>query len=77
MIFYQKLLEGLVGTSLEPDDQARLKAIANLAPGDFKTVRDRFIFIANDGLIHHTLVAALKNEAEVKKAFFKTASIGF
>ena len=77
VIFYQKLLEGLVDEPLESENMAKLKDIRNLAPGDFKTVRDRFIFASDGGLNHHTLVAALKNEALIKNVFLKTASIGF
>ncbi len=77
LIFYQKLLEGLVDEPLDDENIAKLKDIRNLAPGDFKTVRDRFIFISDDGLNHQTLVEALRNESEIKKVFLKTGSIGF
>ena len=77
VIFYQKLLESLLDSPLDSLTKATLKNVSNLGPGDFKTVRDRFIFAPNDGLDHQTLIAALKNESEIKKVFLKTASIGF
>lgn len=41
MIFYEKLLAGLVKTPLDEKVIPRLRQLTNLAPGDFKTVRDR------------------------------------
>ena len=75
--FYDKLLKSLTDSVLDPESEAILKGIANLAPGDFKTVRDRFAFYPKEGLTPKILIEALKNEAEVKKVFNKGASIGF
>ena len=77
IIFYDKLLKGLTYRVLDPESEAILKGIANLAPGDFKTVRDRFAFYPKEGLTPEILIEALKNEADVKKVFNKGSSIGF
>ena len=77
IIFYDKLLKSLTDSVLDPESEAILKCIANLAPGDFKTVRDRFSFYPKEGLTPKILIEALKNEAEVKKVFNKGTSIGF
>ena len=77
IIFYDKLLKGLTDGLLDPGSEATLKSIANLAPGDFKVVRDRFAFYPKEGLTPQILVEALKNEADVKKIFNKGSSIGF
>jgi len=77
MIFYEKLLKGMVQGRLDPANRGRLREIPNLAPGDFKTVRDRFAFASKDGLSHQSLIDALKTEAEIKKLFTNNNAIGF
>ncbi len=77
VVFYNKLLKGLVEAPLDLADQAMLTEISNLAPGDFKTVRDRFVYSSKNGLTHQTLIEALKNETEIKKLFGKDNPIGF
>ena len=76
MIFYEKLLKGLVDGSLSQANQAKLREIPSLAPGDFKTVRDRFVFSSKNGLTHQTVIESLKNEAEIKKLFTTDNPIG-
>ena len=71
------LLKGLTDGVLDPENETILRGIANLAPGDFKTVRDRFTFYPKKGLTPEILIEALKNEADVKKVFNKGSSIGF
>jgi len=54
-----------------------LMQIADLSPGDFKTVRDRYAFHPSNGLKHETLVEALGEEARVKKVHQGGKAIGF
>ena len=77
LIFYGKLLKGLVDGPFDPGNRARLREIPKLAPGDFKTVQDRFAFISKKGLTHQSLIDALKDEAEIKRLFRKDTTIGF
>jgi len=77
LIFYEKLLLPLVGPNFNPEHQERLRGITDLAPGDFKVVRDRYIFSQNRKLTHGQLIQALADEAEVKQQFLDGKPIGF
>ena len=59
VIFYRKLLSSLVKSPLDGKNEKRLMQIADLSPGDFKMVRDRYAFHPSNGLKHETLVGAL------------------
>jgi transitional endoplasmic reticulum ATPase len=52
IIFYKKLLEPLLSTQAGKQGYNILKQICNLAPGDFKTIRDRFSFYSPEDLSH-------------------------
>lgn len=78
VIFYRKLLLPLTDTPLDEKTEASLKSIHDLAPGDFRIVRDRFSFYQRKQISHRILTDAL--EAEVKaKNFHKYGGkrIGF
>ena len=77
VIFYRKLLSSLVKSPLDGKNEKRLMQIADLSPGDFKTVRDRYAFHPSNGLKHETLVGALGEEARVKKVHRGGKAIGF
>ena len=77
LVFYNKFFKDLVARDLTPDDQARIMAISNLAPGDFKVVRDRYGFSKNKNLSHIMLIQALVDEAQVKQQFLDGKPIGF
>ena len=77
IVFYRKLLSSLVKSPLDWKNEKRLKQIADLSPGDFKTVRDRYAFYPSNGLKHETLVGALEEEARVKKVHRGGKAIGF
>ena len=77
VIFYQKLLEPLTATSLDKDTREVLKRITDLAPGDFKVVRDKNFFHHPEDLSSQSLVQALQEEAEVKKFHRGRKHIGF
>jgi SpoVK/Ycf46/Vps4 family AAA+-type ATPase len=75
--FYQKLLASLVDGSLDPQTLQALENIADLAPGDFKVVRDRYSFYPKDEVNHGVLVQALREEARMKKIHKGDTEIGF
>jgi SpoVK/Ycf46/Vps4 family AAA+-type ATPase len=77
LIFYQKLLAGLLETQLDRKSRAVLKNIPNLTPGDFKTVRDRFSFYPQDKLCKDMLLTALEDESRIKENHMNTSKIGF
>ncbi len=77
VIFYKKLLSPLIKSTLDRENEDRLRGISDLSPGDFKTVRDRYSFHPNRGLKHQTLVKALEEEVRVKKIHRGGNSIGF
>ncbi len=77
VIFYRRMLAPLVhGTStrgvLDP-----LCRCSNLAPGDFKIVRDRFSFYSRKEITHEILVQALLEESQIKVGRNRTNPIGF
>jgi SpoVK/Ycf46/Vps4 family AAA+-type ATPase len=75
--FYGKVLANLVGAPLDNKVKSKLQRISNLAPGDFKTVRDRFVFHSPGSLTHQILVYALLEESRIKDAHTQKRSIGF
>ncbi|MDA8141427.1 MAG: ATP-binding protein [Desulfobacteraceae bacterium] len=77
VIFYQKLLGGLVPSPLDETSFSALKRIQNLAPGDFKIVRDRYSFNASPDLSHQMLIADLTQEASIKNLHGKLRQVGF
>ena len=77
VIFYRKLLSSLIKSPLDGENENRLRKIANLSPGDFKTVRDRYAFHPKRGLKHQAFVRALEEEARVKKIHCGGNAIGF
>ncbi len=54
-----------------------MRRIANLSPGDFKIVRGRYAFYPKRGLKHQAFIAALEEEARVKRIHAGGNAIGF
>ena len=77
VIFYEKLLTGLIDTPLNQKSRAVLKSIPSLTPGDFKTVRDRFSFCPREEIDHEMLLNALEDESRIKNDYNKGTKIGF
>ena len=77
VIFYQKLLEPLTATLLDKATEEALKRISDLAPGDFKVVRDKNFFHRPEDLSPQSLVQALQEEAEVKNFHKGRKHVGF
>jgi len=66
VIFYQKLLSPLINIPLNEENEESLKSIPDLAPGDFRIVRDRFSFYPSNQINHRILIDALETEVKTK-----------
>jgi transitional endoplasmic reticulum ATPase len=78
-IFYKKLLSHLACEPLGEEHKAFLHGMTNLAPGDFRVVRDQFSFNAAGRVAHRELLNALSVEARLKegKDGEETRRVGF
>jgi AAA+ superfamily predicted ATPase len=77
LLFYDLFLSPLTHAQLDDPHRQQVKAMQNLAPGDFKVVQDRYSFYPKEDINHHTLVEALKKEAELKIHKDNSRQIGF
>lgn len=77
LIFYQRFLEPLTGSPIDQEQRAFLKNMTNLAPGDFKVIRDRFSFCGREEATHQLLLDALQEEARLKQVHLKEKKVGF
>ena len=68
--------ERMFKTLLSDGEFAELKTLQNLAPGDFRTVRQENFYLA-DEQSNMDRIEALREECRVKKDGDKTAKIGF
>jgi SpoVK/Ycf46/Vps4 family AAA+-type ATPase len=71
-LFFERMFK----TSLSKDDAAELDKIGNLAPGDFRTVRQEMFYLG-EGQTNEELIAALKEECSLKKDDDSLSKIGF
>ncbi len=75
--FYQRLLVELCQEPLDGNQQRRLNQIADLAPGDFYTVRQAMSYLGEGhNFTHDDLLAALEAESRAKR-FGKSGNFGF
>ena len=70
--FFEKMFK----TELSKEEIAELNELTNLAPGDFRTVRQEQFYLG-DEITNFDRIAALKEECSHKKDGHKTATIGF
>jgi len=77
LLFYDLFLGPLVPDPLNPEVLLEVKQIKNLAPGDFKVVRDRYSFHPPEDINHGMLIEALQNEAKLKICHTQSNQIGF
>jgi transitional endoplasmic reticulum ATPase len=66
-IFYKKLLTHLAGDPFDEAHKALLCGMTNLAPGDFRVVRDQYNFYPTGQTKHRDLLNALSVEAKLKR----------
>ena len=74
VLFFERMFD----SKLSPTEAAQLAAISNLAPGDFRTVRQGLFYLGSDAT-NAELLAALEHECAVKNAnrFADKGKVGF
>ncbi len=75
-LFFDKLLGDLSGKKLDEKDAVSLEKIDNLAPGDFKVVRQKYSFMPREKVSNISLITSLQSEVSSKNGV-KTGRIGF
>lgn len=76
-VFYKKMLAPLARKRFDQNIMGKLRAVSGLAPGDFKTVRDKFAFLSPQRVDHKAMVSALYDEAAAKAQHQGVAPLGF
>ena len=71
-LFFERMFK----TELTGEEFAELKALKNLAPGDFRTVRQEQFYL-DEEQTNRDRIAALKEECLLKKDGDKSSKIGF
>ena len=77
IIFYNKFFAPLLGQEADRKTLLELKSFCSLAPGDFKTVRDRYIFRNKEKISETEILNALQEEARIRNLHAGRKSIGF
>ncbi len=77
MGFYEKLIAPLIPDPPDSIVMNAVKKLSGLAPGDFKSVRDKFRFRNKNDITHNALVTALADEAMLKDLHVGKTNIGF
>jgi hypothetical protein len=77
LLLYDRLLAPLGAAPLEGAARRALEQERDLAPGDFKVVRDRFALRPRGEARPEALVAALLEEARLKRARAGARPVGF
>jgi len=68
--------ERMFGTKLTEEERRRLSDVRNLAPGDFRTVRQAMYYLG-DSVTNLQRISELARESAVKRDGRKTGAIGF
>jgi transitional endoplasmic reticulum ATPase len=76
-LMYATILAPLVQRPVTGKVEMDLKLLTRLTPGDFKTVKDRFVFREREDITHEALLAALREEERIKAVHAGEKSIGF
>ena len=71
-LFFERMFKA----TLTDEEFSELKALRNLAPGDFRTVRQEQFYLG-EAVTNEERIAALKEECNLKKDGDHSASIGF
>jgi hypothetical protein len=71
-LFFERMFK----TQLSQEDVAELEGICNLAPGDFRTVRQEMFYLGGEQS-NYDLIVALKEECSLKKDETSYTKIGF
>jgi SpoVK/Ycf46/Vps4 family AAA+-type ATPase len=76
-IFYQRLLAPLTTMPLTLEDKDDLNALRELAPGDFRIVRNRYAIMPPERITPEMMIKALHEESRIKQKHNGGKSIGF
>jgi hypothetical protein len=76
-IFYEKLVAPLITAPPDSIVINAVKKLSGLAPGDFRTDRDRFSFRNKKDITHEAMLGALADEARLKDCHVGLKNIGF
>jgi SpoVK/Ycf46/Vps4 family AAA+-type ATPase len=74
---YSRMLTPMAGSEPDGAEIGLIRNIQDLAPGDFKTVRSRFIFRNKEKISHKVLIKALSDEVKSKKRHSGAKQLGF
>ena len=77
LVFYEKMLRPLSTSKLSQRLRGKVKRIRQLAPGDFKTVKDQHFIYRPKDLSHEMLIDALEKESDIKRLHQSGNPIGF
>ncbi len=72
-IFFERMFKA----AITQEDESRLKNIANLAPGDFRTVRQSLYYLEQKTMDSASLLEALEHECVLKQGTKISKTIGF
>ena len=75
-VFFQKMLQPLTCTELNAKDLETLNGIDSMTPGDFKVVRQKYMFIPKDEISNEILLNELISEVHNKNEI-NSKRIGF
>jgi len=74
---YQKMLQPLSKEYLSKSNTSRIFRFKKLTPGDYRVVREKFIFFEPEEISHKMLIDALEEEANMKNNYIESKKIGF
>ena len=77
VIFYEKLLAPLINRPIDGPTTHAIKGLTGLTPGDFKVVRDKFVFRNKRDITHEMVLTALEDESLLKDHHAGVRNIGF
>ena len=77
VIFYEKLIAPLINRPIDRSTTQAIKGLTGLTPGDFKAVRDRFVFRNKKDITHEMVLTALEDESRLKDYHAGVKNIGF
>lgn len=76
-IFYRKVLSPLLEQEPTKEQMEQVKTISDLAPGDFRVVRDRFSLLPAPKVSHSELIQSLELEVKMKDKHRYGYRLGF
>ena len=75
--FFNQMLKPLTKSGLSHNQIRKLSNLTDLAPGDFKTVHNKYAFYPGTELNNRLLIKALEEESRIKNLNASRTKIGF